>query len=241
MPKNRNADTTVVILIGSKGAGKSTFIDEASEQRKRATHELGSGTVKIQYTPCLHPKTKQPFVLVDTPGFNNDATDARIVLMITSWLEKSYKRITALRIVYVHRISDNRLVESPLQYLQMLASFLGHGRIGSVVLATTMWHTTVNQARAKGRQDELCIEHWREMMSIGCRVAKFEKTVESAWMIIDMTNDTADGIHEFLLERREGGRSPESIDLAERNRSREKKTLLERCKQFLERAMFRIK
>lgn len=50
-------------------------------------------------------------------------------------------------------------------------------------------------------------------MSIGCRVAKFEKTVESAWMIIDMTNDTADGIHEFLLERREGGRSPESIDL----------------------------
>jgi hypothetical protein len=123
-----------------------------------------------------------------------------------------YKRIAVLRIVYVHRISDNRLVESPLQPLRKLAS-LSQRKIGSVVLATTMWNAGVNKDKAKGRQDELCIEHWNGMMDIGCQIARFERTFESAWTIIDMTKDTSDGIHEFLLERKEERKHQESINL----------------------------
>jgi hypothetical protein len=82
-----------------------------------------------------------------------------------------------------------------------LATLLGQRKIGSVVLATTMWRTAVNKDKAIGRQEELCMEHWNEMMEIGCRIAKFERTLESAWAIIDMTQDTREEIHDFLLER----------------------------------------
>jgi hypothetical protein len=120
-----------------------------------------------------------------------------------------------------------------------------HHRVGSVVLTTTMWHTAVNQERANGRHEELRIEHWSRMMDNGCQTARFERTFESAWAVIDMSKDTSDAIHEFLLERREGEKPPESIklyvhcfigsndppnDIRRVPPLRRKKKLLERCK-----------
>ena len=140
-----------------------------------------------------------------------------------------YKRRTVLRVVYVHRISDNRLDESSLQPLRMLASFLRYHRVGSVVLTTTMWHNPINQEKANDRHNELCIEYWRGMTDNGCQIAKFGKTLESAWTIIDMTKNTSDAIHDFLLEGEDPSESINSYG-SEPAPSRKKKTLLERCK-----------
>ena len=45
------------------------------------------------------------------------------------------------------------------------------------------------------------------MMDKGCQITRFERTFESAWKIIDMTKDTSDAIHEFLLEGEESSKS----------------------------------
>jgi len=80
------------------------------------------------------------------------------------------------------------------------------------VLATTMWHPAGDQERANDRQDELRIEHWNSTMDVGCQIASFTRTFESAWNILDMLTDTSEAIHEFLLERKEGETPPESIN-----------------------------
>ena len=188
----------------------------------------------MQCTPCHHPTTRQPFTLIDTPGINHDDQDVRILLAITDLLTKSYvgwayhvylltvlrtrfERTKVVQIVYLHRISDNRLIEPSLPSLRRFASFLTDHRIriGSVVLATTMWHAVFNQEKAKRREDELCIEHWNTMIEAGCQVARFDRTFESAWKIVNLTNDTSDTVHEFFVfpGNAEGEKASERMDL----------------------------
>ncbi|KAF7973138.1 hypothetical protein HWV62_16188 [Athelia sp. TMB] len=173
-------------LMGPTGAGKSTFIDYATKQNGSSIgHTLSSETSKIRTVRCMHPEDNRPVVFVDTPGFDDTyRSDIEILSQIASWFVEVYKeKIPLAAIVYLHRISDNRMASSPLKNLKMFASMCGQRVMPSVVLGTTMW-TEVSKETGTRREEELTRLYWADMIEKGCKVARFDDSAESVWDLV---------------------------------------------------------
>ncbi|KAF9463789.1 P-loop containing nucleoside triphosphate hydrolase protein [Collybia nuda] len=188
-PSDVRPDDKIIALMGPTGTGKSTFIDIASGQKKKtAGHSLKSETSKVRAIRIPHPdpENKNSYVLVDTPGFNDtNKTDTEVLALIAGWLKDTYKKDVKLAaIVYLHRISDNRMSGSPLQNLRMFSKLCGDGATTHVVLATTMW-SKVKAGVGEKREAELKAKFWNAMLQLGSQTDRFEDNAVSAWKIID--------------------------------------------------------
>jgi hypothetical protein len=149
--------------------------------------------------------------LVDTPGFNDtNKTDAEVLTMIADWLKKtcvtvltylimlltmsSYKSNVQLAgIIYLHRISDNRMSGSPLKNLQMFGKLCGDGAIKNVVLSTTMWTKVKPFEVGERREQELKEKYWAGMLNMGSRMMRFGDSFDAAWKMIDQIVITPEG------------------------------------------------
>jgi len=148
-------------------------------------HKMKSKTSDIQAVKAPHPITREPVVFVDTPGFDDTyKSDTDIVMMVANWLIQTYQQNANLaRIVYLHRITDNRMSGSLMKSLLLFTSLCGQKEMPNVVIVTTMW-SEVKQSRGEEREEELKRVFWAEMIRQGCRVERFQDTAESAWGII---------------------------------------------------------
>jgi len=172
--------------MGPTGAGKSTFIERATRQDGQTVGRgLRSFTEDIRTVRITHPANGHPILLVDTPGFDDTSkSDVEILAMIANFLVKTYKgKANLASIIYLHKISDNRMTGSVLKNLQIFASLCGHKAMPNVVIATTMWGK-VSKEEGNEREDELKRDFWREMVANGCRTERFENSHDSAWRII---------------------------------------------------------
>ena len=110
------------------------------------------------------------------------ALNLLIILLTTS----SYKsNVKVAGIIYLHRISDNRMSGSPLKNLQMFGKLCGDAAIKSVVLATTMWTKVKPVDVGVRREQELKEKYWAGMLSLGSRMMRFGDSFDSAWKMID--------------------------------------------------------
>jgi len=196
-PKDRlSARDRVVVLMGPTGAGKSTFINHATRQGGQGIgHSLKSQTSEIRAVRCKHPVDQSSVVFVDTPGFDDThRSDIEILSQIAGWFVKLCKEHVPLAaIVYLHRISDNRMAGSPLKNLQMFASMCGQQAMPSVVLGTTMWNE-VNKGTGERREAELKTNFWKDMIEQDCRVERFHDSYESAWEMIGKLPPASEGV-----------------------------------------------
>jgi len=196
-------DDMVIALMGPTGTGKSRFIDVATLQDGDAIgHSLGSCTSGIRAIRFPHPTTGRPFVLVDTPGFNNTTkTDTEVLTMIAGWLGHTYKNQVKLTgIIYLHRISDNRMASAPLKNLHMFTKLCGDNALKHVVIATTMWGQVETDIGIQ-REDELRDRYWGAMLQRGSQALRFTDSFSSAWNIIDsIVKHTGDTRHVLLLQ-----------------------------------------
>jgi hypothetical protein len=87
--------------------------------------------------------------------------------------------------IYVHRISDNRMILPSLSDFNMFASMCGQHPMPNIVLATTCWSEVKEPSRAEQRESELHMTHWKEMLDNGTTSMRFDETFESAWAIAD--------------------------------------------------------
>jgi hypothetical protein len=85
--------------------------------------------------------------------------------------------------IFLHRITDNRIAGSHLKHVNMFSNLCGQMVMPDVVIATTMW-SDVNPAIGISREIELK-RIYGDILPRGCRVERFEDTYESAWLIID--------------------------------------------------------
>jgi hypothetical protein len=193
----------IVVVMGPTGAGKSTFIDCATSQGgKNVGHSWKSETSQVRSVSVSHPTDRQPVVFVDTPGFDDTfKSDTEILSMIADWLVKTYKaKVNLATILYLHRISDNRMSGTAMKNLQLFSSLCGKKAMPNVVIVTTMWSLVPAEWGTK-RENVLKREVWKDMLKAGCEVERFEDTLESAWKIIGSFAE--DGLQDHVKLARE--------------------------------------
>lgn len=177
----------IVAVMGPTGAGKSTFVDRAvGRPDVSAGHDLMSYTKEMRPVRYPHSDGVRNIVLVDSPGFDDTfMTDAQILRQIALWLNATYqKNIKLSGVLYLHRISDNRISGTPLRNYGMFKELCGKENFKNVILVTTMWDE-VTEEGGSAREKELQSDFWQYMINLGSTVHRFEGTTESAWNIIN--------------------------------------------------------
>lgn len=130
-------------------------------------------TAKVQqYHLTIHNK---PFVLVDTPGFDDgEWSDEDVFEELAEWLKRSHndgRRFNAL--LYLHRIIANREKGSDLRSLKVFKGLCGSENFDKIMLGITWWdqeHPKIALAREK----TLCEtpEYWGDMIRCGAFVER---------------------------------------------------------------------
>ncbi|KAJ3575936.1 hypothetical protein NP233_g752 [Leucocoprinus birnbaumii] len=209
-PCDLTNDDIIILVIGSTGAGKSTFVEMAvggpHEATTKVKHILGPGetgvnAVRIILKNSIDAKTS--VVLVDTPGFGDMLMeDYEVLEMIVEWINTRRMRTpepdegtSAKRrvsgILYLHRVTDIRLTGSIAMHVGLLSKLCGGEFYRRIFLTTTMWPNENNPAytpelAAEFRQleQELISDYWGEMIKSGSKACRFNRTQRSALGII---------------------------------------------------------
>ncbi|KDQ53019.1 hypothetical protein JAAARDRAFT_100020, partial [Jaapia argillacea MUCL 33604] len=183
----------------------------------RSGNPLRSCTDKVQAVQLppasvtrYMPATGKRVVLVDTPGFDDTKkTDAEILKIIGNWLAKTYgNKVKLAGILYLHRISDNRMSGSPLKNLRMFGKLCGDTAARHVVLVSSMWDR-VDLGVALKRETELKENFWKGMLDNGASVDRFTNSPASGWEIVRKVLHNKDNSEALLLQE-------EMVDLQKR-------------------------
>jgi hypothetical protein len=128
------------------------------------------------------------FVVMDCPGFDDTTrSDAEILKEITEQLSAIRLIGHSLKgIVYLHRITDNRMQGTAIRNLDLFKKIIGEDALSNIVFATTMWGNVTNISEASGRDSELREVYWGDMMAKGSSATRFEGTTASAQGIVSM-------------------------------------------------------
>ncbi|KAJ3484478.1 hypothetical protein NLI96_g5624 [Meripilus lineatus] len=227
--KSEKTKKVYIAVLGATGAGKTTvrkyakspnfgrvhdsrhgeqFINTASNSNLSVGTQLNSCTDQIQYS--------EPFLLdgrivtlVDTPGFDDTSkSDAEILNIVCKYFLSEYQKghyLTA--VIYLHRISDNRMSGSALRNFHFFEQLCGNDAIKNSAIVTNMWGN-VDPATAKSREEELRTQpdFFRGAIEAGAKFLHHKhNTQESAHAILSklITNTpVALGIQRELLDER---------------------------------------
>ncbi|KAF5671394.1 hypothetical protein FDENT_10933 [Fusarium denticulatum] len=149
--------------MGITGSGKSTFISQLVEQEVPVGHGLRSLTAVTGAYQYHHP-------------------------VYGNILSGSYKRGTLLTgVVYLHKITDNRLNGSSIRSINMLKKLCGDDAYKHVVLTTSMWGGGENDEAKVRRETELQADDgfWGTMQSGGNKVMRWKNNKLSASAIVE--------------------------------------------------------
>jgi len=93
------------------------------------------------------------------------------------------KRFHLAGLLYLHRISDDRMAGSSLKYFRLFEKLCGGDDFGNIILATTMWDE-VDERVGTAHERELMRDFWRPMIEYGASIKRFLYTRESAFEIL---------------------------------------------------------
>lgn len=118
----------------------------------------------------------QHVTVIDTPGFDDTKrSDAEILEEIAEFLCIQHGLSIPLKgIIYLHRITDNRMTGSAERYFEMFKRLCGEHNMENVVLATTMWSELKSEAIGFARERELRAGFWNVMEDKGSTVSRFD-------------------------------------------------------------------
>ena len=143
-------------------------------------------------------------VLVDTPGFDDtNKPDCQIFEMVAEWLKnvsvtalflrryivlmyfiRPLSRLGIAGLIYLHRISDNRMAGTPQKNLYMFSKLRGKKLMTNVAFITTMWGDTA-EVEGVRREAELEGRYFREYILLGATLARFDDSQVSAAAILE--------------------------------------------------------
>ncbi|CAA7261001.1 unnamed protein product [Cyclocybe aegerita] len=181
----RSSDV-VILIIGPPGVGKTTFINMAAQRTLLdAQKSLSAGTRDISTVRCKDPVSKRSIVLVDTPAYPDEQMPTN-EYKIKDWMKKKRKaKISG--ILYLHRITDNRVTTPPGETYKKFKGGLAGGVDTPVLLVTTMW------------------DHWSRP---NISAEQKEKALRVAELRLNqLTEDWKDNVGESVVERHDNTQS----------------------------------
>ena len=96
------------------------------------------------------------------------------------------KDIKLAGIIYLHRITDNRMGGNPHRNLRMFGELCGDQAVKKVVLVTTMWDEGETDPQTHNQRERALFDtYWKKMINYGASTARFLNSPDSAWKIID--------------------------------------------------------
>ncbi|KAH8074814.1 P-loop containing nucleoside triphosphate hydrolase protein [Cristinia sonorae] len=179
--KDGHKEATIAVM-GCTGSGKTTFVNLASKSHLRVGAGLESCTDTIQKS--------QPFeldgytvTLVDTPGFDDtNKSEVEILTMICDYLREEYAHRRCLRgVIYLHRISDNRVGGTALQNIRFFHRLCGDKALKNSVVITNMWNQVTSEV-GTSRETELKSKDifFKPAIDKGAAMLRHDNTIESA-------------------------------------------------------------
>ncbi|KAF4985278.1 hypothetical protein FGRMN_11242, partial [Fusarium graminum] len=197
-------EDAIIAVMGLTGSGKSTFISKLVADKVVIGHQLESCTSEIETFRFKHPSGRQ-VVLVDTPGFNdNNLSDREVLERISGFLASMYQKKMYLNgIIYMHRITDNRLGGSGKKNIMMFKRLCGDEFYPRVALVTTRWEELERQQVGVSRENELISNDawWGHMHKKGSKLIRHKNCQGSALEIVEKLLQSAG--HETLAIQRE--------------------------------------
>ncbi|KAJ3559516.1 hypothetical protein NP233_g11244 [Leucocoprinus birnbaumii] len=186
---DKNSDVPPIIAVmGPTGAGKSSFIKIATGSDEIVVGESLTSCTQVSKVVRCHNATRgNDVIFVDTPGFDDTfKSDIEILRGIAEWLEQTYKRgIQLSGILYLHRISDNRMPNSILRNFDMFQRLCGQNALSNIRLVTTSWDLLPDISEGERREEDLRTNFWNDLLENGSQMHRFQYTCASAWEIID--------------------------------------------------------
>jgi len=126
---------------------------------------------------------------IDTPGFDDtDLKDVDILEIIALYLtNKQSLKIQVSGILYLHRITDDRLGGCAIKNLSLFRGLVGSRNMENVIFVTTMWGELSNKQRGDERLNELTKTNkfWGRMLELGATVDKHDGSRQDGARIIN--------------------------------------------------------
>ncbi|KAF2726579.1 P-loop containing nucleoside triphosphate hydrolase protein [Polyplosphaeria fusca] len=173
-------DSSMILMMGVTGVGKSYFIN------KLATGSVSEGSgLRSETEICRAIRIgvgNHQVAVIDTPGFDDsDRSDVEILEEIVEFLCAQYELGIPLKgIIYMHRITDNKMSGTAQRYFEMFKYLCGEANLSNVILLTTMWDELKDEAVGLGRERELRRDFWNVMEKKGSTVRRFDGSREMA-------------------------------------------------------------
>ncbi|KAI4598704.1 hypothetical protein KJ359_002596 [Pestalotiopsis sp. 9143b] len=174
------------------------------------------------------------YTLVDTPGFDDSSRDDMEILKSIAGYLGSRGRPSISGIIYLHRITDNRMTGTSAVNLQMLKKLCGELFYPHVTLVSTMWDkipTEDMHVLARNREQQLIeSDYWGEMVRRGSRIFQFHGDRDSGLNILRNLSKSTAGklpLPQLVAERNQGRAWEETaagqIILEERHKREQKR------------------
>ena len=107
----------------------------------------------------------------------------RLPIALTN-LIRSLKRLGIAGLIYLHRISDQRMAGTPSKNLTMFRELCGKKIMTNVTLMTTMWGNTLAED-AILREGQLKAKYFKEFLRLGATLARFDDDQCSAVTVLE--------------------------------------------------------
>lgn len=143
------------------------------------------GTAKCE--PFIARVGGEDVMVVDTPGFDDDTvgvTDADTLHQIAKMLTKQCDMKMRLKgIIYLQRISDNRIGHSGRRALRILREICGDSALENVILTTTRWGEN-RDGHDEERETYLLEDVWDPLLRMRAGKQRYHGTPDSAIGIV---------------------------------------------------------
>ncbi|KAH7129910.1 P-loop containing nucleoside triphosphate hydrolase protein [Dactylonectria estremocensis] len=191
MQQQQPSADVVILIMGVTGVGKSTFISNFTGQDTGIGHDLTSFTMGVNIYSM--ERNGRRIHLVDTPGFNDTwRSDVDILKELSFIMSQVYRKGMRFGgIIYLHRISDNRVSGTTVKNFTLLEKICGSEAAQRVFLVTTMWDWVDtgklehDEAERRERRLGAMPNYWQTLCHHGSKMRRHRGTEASAFSIVD--------------------------------------------------------
>ncbi|KAF5347762.1 hypothetical protein D9756_010336 [Leucocoprinus leucothites] len=168
-------------LMGLVGTGKTSLISKVLGRDVGIGHTFIRETTEVKGYGTRLPGVEGDVVLVDTPGFEYDSDDYKILETIANWLEQmGLRKVRFSGILLLHRITDNSARFAVWKYLRSFEKIYESQLFSRVLFVTTMWDGPPYEETFVQRERQLAREYWRDMIDQGARIIRLQKNTHAA-------------------------------------------------------------